>query len=120
VHQAVGVCATRADGRFCVVEYSEFKAHAGDVDSNGKLLFNAAHICVNTFSVEFVRRVLKGAVRSMPMHVAERPVDAINNGKKVRLQCMLRVARSHVVFVGECASCQTRGIHIRCVWRCVV
>ena len=46
-----------ADGKPAVVEYSEISREMAEAsDASGRLLYGAAHICVNYFSLPYLRR----------------------------------------------------------------
>ncbi|KAG8464080.1 hypothetical protein KFE25_000248 [Diacronema lutheri] len=78
-HERVGVLGTQ-DGRACVLEYSEIDARTAEAlapDGSGALLFGAAHICVNWFSLEFVRRVATEPACVLPVHVARKQIRAL-------------------------------------------
>jgi len=70
--EPVGVLCLR-NGRPAVAEYTEISAEARslrDPKTNG-LVYSAAHICVNAFSVAFLR---KHALSPLPFHVAHKVV----------------------------------------------
>lgn len=76
--ERVGVFAQHADGGLCVLEYSEIPAALADqTDGAGQLLYSAAHICVNSFTTAFVRRVVGAVADAMPMHVAHKSIPAL-------------------------------------------
>lgn len=95
-HEPVGVIAL-ADGKPAVVEYSEItKELAEATDADGRLLFGAAHICVNYFSLSFLRNFCEEKLSTLPLHVArkkiphiapdgERVTPAAPNGVKLEL-----------------------------------
>ena len=52
----MGVLA-RVGGKPAVVEYSEISAQMAElIADDGSLVYGDAHICVNCFSIEFLRR----------------------------------------------------------------
>ena len=52
----MGVLA-RVGGKPAVVEYSEISAQMAElIADDGSLVYGDAHICINCFSVEFLRR----------------------------------------------------------------
>jgi UDP-N-acetylglucosamine/UDP-N-acetylgalactosamine diphosphorylase len=75
-HERVGVLALQR-GRPCVLEYSEIDAQTAEARAaDGGLLFGAAHICVNWFSLAFIRRVATDPACALPLHVARKMVRA--------------------------------------------
>ena len=73
-HEPVGVIAL-ADGKPAVVEYSEISKEMAEVsDASGRLLYGAAHICVNYFSLPFLRRFCEHELTTLPLHVARKKV----------------------------------------------
>lgn len=83
--EPVGVLCQR-NGRPGVVEYSELKAEdAQAVDpKTGKLRYNASHICINSFTVDFLVRIAKNCTRSLPFHVAKKKIPCVDaNGNTV-------------------------------------
>jgi len=78
------------------VEYSEIsKELAEATDEDGQLLFGSAHICVNFFSLSFLRSFCE-SLPTLPLHVAHkkiphttpdgtRVVPTSNNGVKLEL-----------------------------------
>ena len=66
-HEPVGVLA-RSGGRPAVVEYSELSEEMKvATDRKGRLLYSAAHICINYFSIPFIRRFVdEDLVRRAP------------------------------------------------------
>ena len=83
-HEAVGVVAL-ADGAPAVVEYSEIsKEMAEATDASGELLFGASHICVNYFSLPFLRRFCERLLHTLPLHVARKKIPhVLPNGTRV-------------------------------------
>jgi len=74
-HEKVGVLAV-AGGRTSVVEYSEISTKMAEATSaDGQLLYGAAHICVNWFSMAFLRRFCSEMLDTLPLHVAKKKVD---------------------------------------------
>lgn len=77
--ERVGVFAQYEDGGLCVLEYSEIPQKLADeVDGAGKLLYSAAHICVNSFTTAFVRRTVGAVADSLPMHIAKKSIPALH------------------------------------------
>lgn len=73
-HEPVGVVAT-VDGAPAVVEYSEItKEMAEGVGEGGRLHFGSAHICVNYFSVPFLRTFCEKELATLPLHVARKKI----------------------------------------------
>ena len=72
-HEPVGVLA-RSGGRPAVVEYSELSEEMKvATDKKGRLLYSAAHICINYFSIPFIRRFVDDElVRRAPPPCATR------------------------------------------------
>ncbi len=98
-HEPVGVVAL-AGGQPAVVEYSEISTEMAEAtDAQGRLLFGDAHICVNFFSVPFLKSFcarLGPFGIQLPLHVAHKKIpytDASgtrrtptsNNGVKLEL-----------------------------------
>jgi UDP-N-acetylglucosamine/UDP-N-acetylgalactosamine diphosphorylase len=76
--ERVGVFAQHDDGGLCVLEYSEIPQKLADeVDAAGKLLYSAAHICVNSFTTAFVRRIVGAVADALPMHIAKKSIPAL-------------------------------------------
>ncbi|KAL3917048.1 MAG: hypothetical protein SGPRY_006564 [Prymnesium sp.] len=79
-HEAVGVVAV-ADGTPKVVEYSEISREMAEaVGEDGRLLYGSAHICINYFSVSFLRRFIANDMGSMPLHIAWKKIPTIECG----------------------------------------
>jgi UDP-glucose 4,6-dehydratase len=77
-NERVGVFAQHADGGLCVLEYSEIPAELADqTGADGKLLYSASHICVNSFTTAFVRRIVGAIADKLPMHVAKKSIPAL-------------------------------------------
>ncbi|KAH3722889.1 UDP-N-acetylglucosamine pyrophosphorylase [Pelomyxa schiedti] len=73
--EPVGVVCLK-DGRPGVAEYSEITPAARSLrDDNGQLLYSASHICINVFSVPFLR---KNALQPLPFHLAFKKLDYVN------------------------------------------
>jgi len=95
-HEPVGVVAL-AGGAPAVVEYSEIsKELAEATDAEGRLLFGSAHICVNFFSMAFLRTFCESLLSTLPLHVARKKIPYVdtdgtrvtptsNNGVKLEL-----------------------------------
>jgi len=96
-HEPVGVVAL-ADGAPKVVEYSEISREMAEAVNakDGRLLYGSAHICVNYFSMAFLRRFIANDLATMPLHVAKKKIPTIsadgvpvspteNNGVKLEL-----------------------------------
>jgi len=83
--EAVGVLCLR-DTKPGVIEYSEIDksmAVARDPDT-GKLIYNAAHICMNMYSVNFLKEVAAHRLNSLPFHIAKKKIPCVNDqGKTV-------------------------------------
>ena len=80
--EPVGVVCLR-HGRPCVVEYSEIsRAEAGAVSAaTGRLLFSAAHLCINYFSRNFlVRAAGEDLQNTMFHHVAKKAIASLGGG----------------------------------------
>ena len=75
-HEPVGVLA-RSGGRPAVVEYSELSEEMKvATDRKGRLLYSAAHICINYFSIPFIRRFVDDELvrrAPPPCHHRHRP-----------------------------------------------
>jgi len=76
-HEPVGVVAL-ADGAPAVVEYSEISAEMAEAtDASGRLLYGAAHICVNYFALSFLRRFCEERLATLPLHVAHKKIPYV-------------------------------------------
>jgi UDP-N-acetylglucosamine/UDP-N-acetylgalactosamine diphosphorylase len=76
-HERVGVLGLQR-GRPCVLEYSEIDRPTAEArGADGGLLFGAAHICVNWFALDFVRRVATDPACALPLHVARKTIRAL-------------------------------------------
>jgi UDP-N-acetylglucosamine/UDP-N-acetylgalactosamine diphosphorylase len=84
--EKVGVFC-RANGKTCVIEYSDLPAElAGQKDSSGRLCFVAGSIAVHVISVTFVERLTADAHHfALPYHRADKKVPFIdvNSGKLI-------------------------------------
>jgi len=69
------------DGKPGVLEYSEIdKDIEKMVDpKTGKLLYNTAHICMNSFSLNFLKKICSSKLDKLPYHIAKKKINAINN-----------------------------------------
>ena len=95
-HEPVGVVAL-ADGAPAVVEYSEISREMAEATGpDGRLLYGSAHICVNYFSMSFLRTFCEGLLHTLPLHVARKKIPhvlpdgtrvtpTVNNGVKLEL-----------------------------------
>jgi len=73
-HEKVGVLAL-VDGAVEVVEYSEISTAMAEArDDAGGLLYGAAHICVNWFSMAFLRTFCSSMLDTLPLHVAKKKI----------------------------------------------
>jgi len=90
-HEKVGVLAS-VGGKPHVVEYSEISTEMAEATrealsgSGTRLLYGAAHICVNWFSLPFLRAFAAGALgeegsASLPLHVARKKVPCLDPDK---------------------------------------
>nr|BAN40581.1 UDP-N-acetylglucosamine pyrophosphorylase, putative [Entamoeba invadens] len=79
--EAVGVLVLK-NNEPAVVEYSEISGEMAERrDSKGELVFNAAHICNNGYTVEFLKKV---GGEYLPFHIAHKKVPFIDaDGKLV-------------------------------------
>eukprot|EP01116_Phalansterium_solitarium_P021334 TRINITY_DN6597_c0_g1_i1.p1 TRINITY_DN6597_c0_g1~~TRINITY_DN6597_c0_g1_i1.p1 ORF type:complete len:476 (+),score=145.81 TRINITY_DN6597_c0_g1_i1:85-1512(+) len=69
------------NGRPGVVEYSEIPpevAQAVDPKTN-TLVYNASHICINLFTVEFLLRIAREFTHQLPFHVAKKKIPSVND-----------------------------------------
>ena len=75
-HEKVGVLAL-CDGKPSVVEYSEITHEMAEATSpTGDLLYGSAHICVNWFSISFLRRFInEHLLPKLPFHIARKKVS---------------------------------------------
>jgi UDP-N-acetylglucosamine/UDP-N-acetylgalactosamine diphosphorylase len=63
---AVGVVCL-VDGKPGVMEYSELdEKHRNLKDENGKLVYGASHICMNLYSVAFLKKVAATRLKTLP------------------------------------------------------
>ena len=84
-HEPVGVIAL-AGGKPAVVEYSEISNEMAEAtDKKGNLLFGASHICVNYFSLSFLRHFCEERLTTLPLHVAKKkiPYTRSPDGKRI-------------------------------------
>eukprot|EP00316_Scyphosphaera_apsteinii_P008806 CAMPEP_0119306368 /NCGR_PEP_ID=MMETSP1333-20130426/7150_1 /TAXON_ID=418940 /ORGANISM="Scyphosphaera apsteinii, Strain RCC1455" /LENGTH=462 /DNA_ID=CAMNT_0007309649 /DNA_START=116 /DNA_END=1505 /DNA_ORIENTATION=- len=73
-HEKVGVLAL-SGGAPSVVEYSEISREMAEArTSSGELLYGSAHICVNWFSLAFLRRFCSSLLDTLPLHVARKKI----------------------------------------------
>jgi len=68
------------DNRPGVIEYSEIdKDTAKMIDTTtGKLMYNAAHICMNMLSVSFLKKIASTYLKEIPYHIAKKKIPAVN------------------------------------------
>eukprot|EP01121_Diplochlamys_sp_Union-15-3_P010346 TRINITY_DN2898_c0_g1_i1.p1 TRINITY_DN2898_c0_g1~~TRINITY_DN2898_c0_g1_i1.p1 ORF type:complete len:241 (+),score=43.00 TRINITY_DN2898_c0_g1_i1:160-882(+) len=77
--EPVGVLCTR-NGRPAVIEYSEIDEERRYAkDESGRLIYNWAHIVLNNFSVDFVKKIVKNHLNELPFHIAKKKVTCIND-----------------------------------------
>lgn len=72
--ESVGVVCLK-DGKPGIVEYSEIdKELTTKTDPvTGKLIYNAAHVCMNIFSLDFLKRVIySDKLNTLPYHIAKK------------------------------------------------
>lgn len=63
---SVGVVCL-VDNKPGVMEYSELdEKHRNLKDDNGKLVYGASHICMNLYSVAFLKNVAAARLKSLP------------------------------------------------------
>jgi UDP-N-acetylglucosamine/UDP-N-acetylgalactosamine diphosphorylase len=68
------------DGRCTIIEYSDLPAElARQTDEQGRLRLWAGNPAIHIFSVDFLRRVTRGASR-LPFHVARKKVPHLDEG----------------------------------------
>ena len=75
-----------AGGKPAVVEYSEISNEMAEAtDKKGNLLFGASHICVNYFSLSFLRHFCEERLTTLPLHVAKKkiPYTRSPDGKRI-------------------------------------
>jgi UDP-N-acetylglucosamine/UDP-N-acetylgalactosamine diphosphorylase len=71
----VGVFALK-NGRPGVVEYSEIsKETSAAKNSSGELVYNWAHLCMNLFSIDFIRDIVNS---KLVYHIAKKKIPYIN------------------------------------------
>jgi UDP-N-acetylglucosamine/UDP-N-acetylgalactosamine diphosphorylase len=69
--EKVGVFGLKED-KVCVIEYSELTVEqASDRQEDGQLVWRACHICINSFTTDFLRRA---ATAALPFHEAHKKV----------------------------------------------
>jgi len=70
-NEPVGVLCLR-DGRYGVIEYSEIdKDLAAKTDEKtGELVYNAAHLCINTYRIDFLEKAAREYSQALPYHLA--------------------------------------------------
>ncbi len=66
-NEAVGVLALR-DGKYGVIEYSEIDKElaAKRDEKTGELMFNAGHLCMNTYRIDFLEKAAREYSSSLP------------------------------------------------------
>jgi len=70
--ERVGVLAVK-DGRYGVVEYTEIDEHRRNLrNEKGELVYNASHLVINTYSMDFVRTICKDHMIDLPFHLAKK------------------------------------------------
>lgn len=75
--ESVGIFCRRKDGKVIVAEYSELDPSlSGQVDANGKLLFNQANIANHFFTLPFLEAVANDA--ALPYHLALKKIPSID------------------------------------------
>ncbi|KAL6060924.1 UDP-N-acetylglucosamine pyrophosphorylase [Balamuthia mandrillaris] len=79
-NELVGVVCLH-DGKYTVLEYSEIAPELSRLrnESTGELVFNAAHLCINTFRIDFLEKAASTYASLLTHHVAKRPVPAIDD-----------------------------------------
>ena len=80
--ERVGVLCLK-DDKPSVIEYSEISPEqAHEIDpATGTLRFNAAHIILNNFTVEFIKKVVhpdSNLLSKLPYHIAKKKIPCIN------------------------------------------
>jgi UDP-N-acetylglucosamine/UDP-N-acetylgalactosamine diphosphorylase len=81
--ERVGVLCLK-DGKPSVIEYSEIdpdRAHAKD-PKTGQLLFNAAHIVLNNFTLDFIKQCVlpeSDQLSQLPYHIAKKKIPCIDD-----------------------------------------
>jgi UDP-N-acetylglucosamine/UDP-N-acetylgalactosamine diphosphorylase len=77
----MGVFA-EVEGRCTIIEYSDLPAElARQMDENGQLRLWAGNPAIHLFSVDFLRRVTRGATR-LPFHVARKKVPFLDENER--------------------------------------
>jgi len=70
--ERVGVLAVR-DGTYHVLEYTEIdSARRNARDEQGNLVYNASHLVINNYSMDFVRSICKDHTIDIPLHLAKK------------------------------------------------
>jgi len=78
--ESVGVVCLK-DGKPGIVEYSEIDKELTVLTNpvTGNLVYNAAHVCMNIFSLDFLKKVIYSELlKSIPFHVAKKKIPAVN------------------------------------------
>lgn len=74
--ERVGVLALK-NNRYTVLEYSEIdEANRLARDSSGNLLYNASHLVINNYSLDFI---ISSCNKDLPYHVAQKIIPYIND-----------------------------------------
>ena len=47
-------------------------------DRKGRLVYSAAHICINYFSIPFIRRFVDTELGTLPLHVAKKKIPCLD------------------------------------------
>jgi len=78
--EPVGVVCIN-NGKQGVIEYSEIdKELAKKTDpKTGKLIYDEAHVCMNMFSVDFLKKICRSKLNSLPYHIAKKKIPAVND-----------------------------------------
>jgi len=74
------------DGKPNVIEYSEIAPALRNLrdPSTDQLIYNYAHICINNFSVEFLKDIANNHLNDLPYHVARKKIPyAGENGETI-------------------------------------
>lgn len=77
--EAVGVVTLR-DGKAGVIEYSEIgETRAQEKDASGALLYNAANICLQAYSLDFLAGPAQDYATKTPLwHIAKKQIDTVD------------------------------------------
>lgn len=74
--EAVGVVVKNAEGKHCVVEYSELSKESSELrDADGQLTFRAGNICNHFMTLQFLQKI---AHLPLPYHIAKKKIPTVD------------------------------------------